>query len=266
MPSVFDYSDYRRYIVAKRQENQSIRGYQSAMAKAAGCQRAYLSQVLHSHVQLTPDHAFGLAQFFGLSDDERSYFLDLVASERANSKSLRIWLEGRLEAARKAHSNVATRLAISEVRGAEVSSEYYARWYMSAIHILVGIPAFQSETEIARRLRLDRETVRNALLALERMSLVARRGNGWMRTASEIHAGRGPFSVINNLAWRTRAMQSIPLEDQASLHYTGVHSIGRTDIARIRSLLLECIGASRAIVAPSPDEDLICIGVDLFRV
>lgn len=75
---LYNYQDYKSYLRDRCAERSSARGFQSLLAKAAGCQAPFISQMLRSHVHITPDHACGLAEFLGLDEVETEYFLNLL--------------------------------------------------------------------------------------------------------------------------------------------------------------------------------------------
>ena len=267
MTSVFDFDDYRQFLQHKRGENGHLRGFQSKMAAAAGCQRAYLSQVLNGHVQLTPDHAMGLARLFCLGDSELEYFMDLVNKERARSHQLKDWTERRLKSQRAARTNISRRFGASAFVENQDAVNYYAHWYMSAIHILVGIPNFRTASQISARLGLSFDVASEALARLEKMQLVESRGKSWFRTTESVHLSKNsPMNTVNHMNWRHRSVAAIQANRDDELHYTAIHSLGVKDADRIKKMLVECLDGTRAVVAPSPDEELVCLTCDFFRV
>src|ERR1700722_8117600 len=107
--NLFENTDYKDVLHTQIAANRDRRGYRSELAQAAGCQLSFLSQALHSHVHLTPDHAAGLATFWGFDHDERDYFLELVNLARAGSQVLKKILLKRLEEIKDRHENLARR-------------------------------------------------------------------------------------------------------------------------------------------------------------
>jgi len=67
MANVFNHLDYKDFLKIQIEENHEAYGYKSRLAKAANCQKSFLSQVLNSHIHLTPEHAVGLCQFWKFS-------------------------------------------------------------------------------------------------------------------------------------------------------------------------------------------------------
>jgi transcriptional regulator with XRE-family HTH domain len=97
MTGLFEYREYKTLIRAFIRANHAVYGYQSKMAKAAGCQRSFLSQVLNGTVHLTPEHAVRIAGFWQLDAAGTDFFVTLVMLGRAGNEELRSYLSGRLD-------------------------------------------------------------------------------------------------------------------------------------------------------------------------
>jgi len=266
--SLFTERDYKRVLQAKISENDSERGYKALLAEAAGMQPSFLSQILHSHVHPTPDHAAGMAAFWKLTADEQEYFMELVNLARASSDRLKAIIEARLERLRKKSENLAIRFKKKSAMEEEQQALYYSSWHFSAIHILLTIPEFQSANAIARRLEVPEAFVQSCLEKMQAMGLVeARPQQKWGVSKLDIHLPKGsPLTSINHANWRQRAVTDSQVRRQGSVHYTAVHSLSLKDFEEIKARLLQMIDQSRAIVAPSKEEDLACITLDWFWV
>src|SRR5687768_13356982 len=90
---IFNFLDYKKYLKEVIRENRGTHGYKTRLAKAAGCRSSYLSQVLHGNFDLSPEHALGLANFWGLSTTEKDFFIQLVHLARAGTKELKKYYE-----------------------------------------------------------------------------------------------------------------------------------------------------------------------------
>lgn len=66
--------------------------------------------------------------------------------------------------------------------------------------------------------------------------------------------------------WRTQALESLDREQLADLHYSGVLSLSRADITRMKNLFLEAIKDSQEIVRASGEEELCVVGLDFFSL
>jgi len=75
-----------------------------------------------------------------------------------------------------------------------------------------------------------------------------------------------PLNSINHANWRQRAIAHIQLGQEEGLHYTGIHALSRADSERFAEMLRETILKTRQLVAPSPEEEMICFTFDYFVV
>lgn len=89
MTNIYEFTSYQDYLKKVILDNKSIRGFQTKMAVAANCQTSYLSQVLKSEKELTPDHGIKISQFLKLSLPHTRYFLCLISYSRAGSPELK---------------------------------------------------------------------------------------------------------------------------------------------------------------------------------
>ncbi len=141
---IFTYDDYKTYLWDKVNENKHVRGYKTSLARAAQFQQSFLSHVLHSEVHITPDHAYGLAQFWNFTTLEKEYFLLIVNLERVASPSYKKHLLERKTEIRAQHADITKRMKAKSIDNAEVQSIYYSSWLWAALHFLVTIPKYQN--------------------------------------------------------------------------------------------------------------------------
>lgn len=95
--SLFEANHYRDFINSKITTYFKVRGYRTRLAKAAGFSPSFLSQVMHETVELTPEHAIRLAQFWEMNETETEYFMLLVDHGRAGSITLRNHIKSRMD-------------------------------------------------------------------------------------------------------------------------------------------------------------------------
>lgn len=263
--SIYLVADYKEFLQNQIASHKTEKGYRSRMAEAAGCKLSYLSQVLNGAVHLMPEHACGLAGFWGLSSIETQYFVDLVNYDRAGTKSLRNMLHERLKATRDAQQKLSTHIKSSSISDEASQKEYYSVWYTIAIHVLISIEKYQTVDAIAARLGLPLATVTTSLKTLEKLGRAALAGSKWKVKGPPIHLPReSPYFASHFLQWRLRASLCPPQSD--ALHYTGIHSLSRADFAKIKDLLARTITSVHDLVKPSKEEDAVVFTCDLFTV
>jgi len=268
MPSVFKYSKYRDFIVSRIEQNKAVKGYQGILAQKAGCQKSFLSQVLNSHVQLTLDQAARLCQFWDLPYDETEYFLDLVGYERASSKILRSMLDQRMKNARQRKEN-AQKFFESESLPEEIRGAFYSSWHYSAVLASLSIPDCNAPQKIAKKLKLPPSVIEKTLRALEKMNLVKQIEDGlWVSTKAYVHLPKdSPYSKSIHLDWRMKANEAIGQANEATLaRHTTLFTVSRKTALEIQDLMIKMVDDTVALIPESPEEELLCMCCDLFKV
>lgn len=266
MTALYQDTDYKRFLAHTIAANKT-RGYQTRLAKAAGCQKSFLSQVLNTHIHLTLDHAAGLCHFWQLNEMDSAYFLDLVNFARAGSRELKEFLKKRMNKARKQAEHIASRIEHATFLPVDHLVAYYSNWYMAAIHVLLSISEYQTLEAIAHRLRLPLDLVASCVQELCRMSLIEATDHGWKVLQSDLFLQEGsPLVKTYHTAWRHKAITNLERTGPEALHYTTVYAMSRRDIEKLREKILHMIEEARQLMKPSPEEDMVCFACDFFRV
>jgi uncharacterized protein (TIGR02147 family) len=265
--NIFSYHDYKDFLKAMIEQAEPKHGYISQLANAANCQRSYLSQVINSHVQLTPDHALGLARFFRLTEKETDYFLLLLDFARAGSLELRERVQSKLEKMRKESINLSKRVEAQTIEEAQILGRYYSSWHWIAIHIISSIPEFQDVKAIAQNLSIPESLVKNTLEKLLQMGFVEKKKDKWLHKGANMHLTNDSPSVnLHHNNWRQRSLLDSAMLNEESVHYTSVFSMSEHDFALLRDMILKWIDDSRKVIGPSKPEKLACICLDFFKV
>jgi uncharacterized protein (TIGR02147 family) len=264
---IFEFTDYKSYAQGKVAESKGVRGYRSMLAEAAGCKKSFISQVLGSHVHFTPDHAANLSLFWGHSEAESRYFLDLVLLARAGSPALRAIIHDRIEKARIEQQDLGKRIQWKEISSSEVRAVYYSSWYWTAVHVITGIRRYQTPLAIADRLELPLPVVESALELLAEWKIVRKVKDRWECTEDQVHLPRSsPHAEAFHLQWRHRALANIQDQDPRSFHYSLVFALSRSDFEKLREMMRQFLEQAHSVIGPSPPEDLACLTCDLFEV
>jgi uncharacterized protein (TIGR02147 family) len=265
--TTFEFTDYKSFLKNKICENSGVFGYKGKLANAAGCHRAYLSQVLNSHIHLTPDHAAGLALFWSLGRVERDYFLEMVNHARAATPTLRKMIDEKLALLKAKNTTVSGRIKKPKIESPMLQMKYYSSWHYSAIHIILTVSKFRNISVIAERLGISKSAVSAALTTLALGGLVEKKGENWVPTSYDLHLpNQSPLGSNNHLNWRGRAIQDSQNTDSDGVHFTAVYSLSEKDFQKIRNLLLELVSKTRETALASNEEDVFSFCCDLFRV
>jgi len=265
---VFIHNDYRAILRARIEANRHIRGYQAQLAKAAGCQRSVLSQVLRGALEITRDQAGGLCQFWHFSDQETEFFLCLVDLVRCKNSGLETFLKKKISLLRADHADLSKKLTKEKLGEQEAQLFYYSSWIPAAIHILLSIPGFDQAEKIAKRLGLPVKLVQKNLGRLGDIGVAKLNGTKWEIQKRDLNLPHtSALREIHHINWRQRAIIDVQKQTEDSIHYSSVFSMNLKDAewlkAQISKLLVD---AKQRVVESENEEEIFCLGCDLFRL
>ena len=66
--------------------------------------------------------------------------------------------------------------------------------------------------------------------------------------------------------WRHRAILSLGEDNDFDLHYSSVLVLSKKDSLKIKDLILEFIKEKEKILLPSPEEEMVALNVDYFKI
>jgi uncharacterized protein (TIGR02147 family) len=263
--SVFNYEGYKKYLrdwISATEGRSKV----ADLARAAGCDRTYLSQALNGKVHLTADHIINLGTYLDLSESEQSFLLMLLLHNRANTNSTKALLAQRMEALRQENLVLTKKIRRKEELNElaiEDKARYYSTWIYGAVHILTSIPGYSSASAISERLHLPLRVCEEILGDLVRMGLVMREGNTFTHSGRNLYISTdSSFNAINHVNWRTQTLNQA--NSKEGVHYTTAFSVARSDWPRLKAQLMEFIEKQREMVHGSGSEELFCFCCDLF--
>jgi len=266
MTSIFSFDDYMEILKADLAENTAVRGYQARLAKAGAMHPSYFSRILNHSTHLTLDQAAGLCDFWELNHDETHYFLNLVHFARASSPHLKRILEAEIKTLKKKHDELGDKLP-AEKMDIHKENIYYSTWLYCAVHVLLTIPQFRSESAISQKLGIPLKKVHNILKTLESLELVQKSRSGWEPKKSSIHLSNLSWmSAIHHSNWRAKMIDVVQFQGQDNLHYSGIHSLSVRDFAKLRERIKEFLIEVDQVVRPSKEEELCCLLIDWAKL
>lgn len=265
--NLYDFTDYKKYLRAQIEHHREYRGYQGKLAEVAGCQASYFSRVLSGAAHLSPEQLVRIALHWRLSPDQIDYLRELLQLSRAGHPALKKVIRERVERLRNQHREVDRRLNLPHVEQRQVESYYFSAWFVPAIHVALSIPGYQTATSLASRLGLSRELVETVLTELHAFGLVEIQGERWSVSAAQIHGRKdSPYRHSHLSHWRSKAVAALASESSEAIHYSGVHSLSRADLDRLRADLLDWLAKATERIAGSDPETLVALNLDFFPI
>lgn len=266
MSQIYAFNDYKDYLKSLLNQEEKSWGLVSKLADACGCQRSYFSRVVNGEVHLTPDHAYNLSRYLNLSETEVEYFLCLLEKDRASTKTYRDRQIAKIKRIREEQEDLQSVVQRPAASFGEKEFFYYSNWIVSAIHILVSIPEFQTVQSISQKLQVDNFTVEHTLQILKSFDLVKYEKGKWQYSSGEMHVPKNsPLVNLHHNNWKQRAMLDSQKLRTDGVHFTVVQSIDAKAWEQIKFKLLEFIGDFAKIAGPADCEDLVCLTLDFFK-
>lgn len=266
--SVFDFLDYKTYLTAWIEQRPGKgRGEKSRIAESALCHAAYVSQVLQGSAHFTLEQSALISHYLGHNLEEENFFLLLIQLARAGNEKLRQHFQRQIRHIQEKRLTLKNRLSFHASLSEENQAIFYSTWYHTAIHVLLTIPKYRDRDSIAKYLALPRETVSEALSFLVACGLAKDKGGVYIVGPVNVHLGEGsPMLAKHHQNWRLQAIRSLERPNANELHYSSVATASEKDIPKIRAVLVRAIEEARMIIKPSPEEQLFCYSLDLFKI
>lgn len=270
--SIYNYTDYIKYIQEIISANSSIRGYQSRLSEAAKVHNSYFSKVLSGAVDLTLDQAIQLADFWHFNQEEKEYLICLVNYRRAGVQTLKNVLQKQIETLQKNYTELSKRLKQAKVITPEKQLLYYSLWYYCAIHMLLLIPEYQNVDILAKRLALEKKIVVEALNVLQEIGLIRKNGENWKVTENDLHlSNKALWGNLFHANWRQRTSLHLlnnlnRIQDNNELHFSSLYAISKKDFKLIKDKFIDLIEKTREIAQKSKEEEVYFFSVDAFEL
>ncbi|MDR3607391.1 MAG: TIGR02147 family protein [Oligoflexia bacterium] len=265
MKTLFEYRDYRAYLNDRIHER--ARGERTRLAEHLHCHLTYISQVLGGTAHLSPEQAQSLNRYYGHSGEESDFFLNLVLLARAGSPELERYYLTKIEQILERRLILKDRLKYKQTLNPVDQATYYSSWHYTAVHFALTIPRLQTRDAIARYLGLAPAIVSAALEFLLSVGIAREEKGRFTTGATSIHLGNdSPMLPKHHANWRIQALRSLDLAGPDDFHYTSVVTLAKSDLVKIKSLMVSAIEQIRPVIRESPEEGLYCYSMDLFGV
>src|SRR5512133_584344 len=180
VPSVFDYTDYRRYLADYYSESKkSLKAFSYRyFTKKAGINSVGLyKDVVEGRQKLGKAFIYKFSSAMNHSKKEAEYFENMVFFNESTSAEERTLYFERMISCQK------TNAAIIDV----TRYEYYNKWYYSAIRALISFGRFSDNEKSYKKIgsilnpRIQPDEVKNALALLERLGFICKADDGIFR-------------------------------------------------------------------------------------
>ena len=266
--TLFDYQNYKAYINDRIKNSPSKgRGLKQKMAEFLNCQTAFVSQVLNNEPNFSLEQGAKLNKFFSHTKEESKFFILLLQYERAGSFDLKEFFKSEMGDILEKRSDLKNRIHIKNSLRPVDQQVYYSNWLYSCIHMMVAIPEFKTAQAISKQLNIPREKIIEILQFLEETGLIQKIANHYEIGVTKIHLTKdSPQIQRHHTNWRMQAIRAIDINDSSDLHYSTVVSMSKSDLPRIKEILIKGIEQCREVIKDSKEESIQSICIDLFGI
>jgi uncharacterized protein (TIGR02147 family) len=246
----------------------NVRGYQTLLAKAAGCHNSHLSHVLSGRAHLNLEQAVAICEFWGFNELHTDYFLGLVNLARAGTEKLRSNFERHLEKIRNDslrgvsyHENDTPVVTLAS----DKSILYMSSWYTSAIHAALEFEHLRNVPALSSRFHLPEDHVQGVLTMLNEFG-IAEEIEGQWKSKSKIAIGGDtkPVTKMYHQAIRQKANLCLDTRGDHDYFTTNLMSFPRVMIPEMKTKMQNAV---RSVLSDSKEQDgeeLIYLCVDFF--
>lgn len=264
---VFEFQDYKAYLNAliASLPNQG-HGFRGRIADAVGCQRAYVSQVLHGKAHFNLEQGDRLNHFLEHNEEEGFFFLLLLEYARAGSESLKRTIRRQLQKTIDARMLVRNRVHNDLELNEANQQRYYSAWYYGATRVASGVPKLKTRKALAERLRLSPRKMDEVLDFLVSVGLLTQEGDHYEPTTHMSNLNNPTLLAKHHTNWRVRAIQALDSEGPRDLHYSSVVSISEDDGLQLRALCVDFIENLQKKVRESPEETIFSFCLDFYEL
>jgi uncharacterized protein (TIGR02147 family) len=191
MPNVFDYTDYRKYLLdyylAKKKDNPSF-SYTCLSVRAGFKNKGFLHSVLHGRKNLSKSSIVKLVTAIGLKKTEADYFENLVFFNQAMDLIERTYFCEKLKSISHPSRSVTV---VQQMRRDQY--EFYSKWYHSAVRSVIDMYPFKNDYAWLAKKVFPAITTKQAKMSvalIEKLGLIEKKKDGFYKlTNSNITTG-----------------------------------------------------------------------------
>lgn len=265
---IYTYDQYRK-IFKDCIENSPAKGkgLRKEIAQFIRCQPTYISHVLSGKYHFSQEQTEAACRFFSFSKDGTDYTMLLLNHERAGNKELKSYYKEKIVKLRK--QALAIRSVVpdpTKLTTAE-SAIYYSQWHYAAIHIMVELEDMASIDELAKKLRLSKEVVNDAVDFLRSAKIIGMEEGRYIVLKKNLHIDNQSTDITHhhrNL--RLKAMEVFPFRGEESLYFSSFLSCKKDDIPLLRKKILNCIHECSQTINDSPPQVVSGLNIDFFQI
>ncbi len=267
-PNIFEFKTYKPYILAYFDALPNFgRGQRKHLATAVGCQTPFITHVLNGDYHFSLEQAEAACRWMALSESETAFFLLLVMRDRSGSSPLTKFLSRQIDERLEREFSIKKKVKIAKSLDLEAQVTYYSHWLYAAVHMALLQPELRTIAALEQHFSVPSVQLLSVLRFLAEQQLIESSKGAYRVLQPMLHLPRGSKLLsLHHTQWRLKAIEASQINESTNMHYSVVMSLSRGASDQIRAKLAHFIEEVAEVVKPSPDEQLACLCLDLFKV
>lgn len=264
MKSLFEIEDYKAWIKLRiKTLPHGGRGELSRIASHLRVHATLVSQVLKANKDFTIEQGYSLTEYFGLTELESEFFINLIQINRAGSHGLKKFFGKRLKELKRKSQDLQRRLPIDRQLTLEESANFYSSWVYSAVRVYSSIGSGKTFDEIRKHFNLSVGSAIHILSSLVDYGLCAKKDDLYMVGPRATHvAFPSPFLKSHLTNWRIKALESAANIQQEELMYSACLSLSKKDFETVRESMAELLKQIQLRVQQTEPEEIVIFNLD----
>jgi uncharacterized protein (TIGR02147 family) len=253
MPTIYEYTDYRKYLrdfhAAQKAKNQWY-SYQIMAKKAGFRSKSFIAEIINGQKNLSKEGIFRIAKACGIKGKAFAFFELLVAFNQAKTTEQRNHFFTKLTEFNR--RSCTTQRLVDQY-------EFYAQWYHNTVRELVTMKDFKEDYALLSKSIKPPITpgqARDSVQLLLRLGLLKKAGSKYIQTDTHITTGDEVRSTavarfhLQNLQLAAEAIDRCDPDSRdiscsvAGLSPTGISKV-KSEIQQFRQRLIGIINSDK---------------------
>lgn len=245
--NIFEFFGYKKYLNTKiSSAPMKGRGIRKKIAKFLNCQPTYVSRVLKDKADFSLEQAVKVNTFFKHSIDESRYFILLLEYSKAGSSDLKSHFLDQIKEISSKNSNFKSTGYYSGCEDDKnIVETFYSSWLYGAVHVLTGIPKYQTLDQLSDHFSLPESKVESILDFLVKYKFVSYDGVKYKKIIDQVSDSLVDKDKLSSYvkSWRNQAIVSLDKYGNGvdRLHFSKMLSLSENNVQKIQSFIIETI-------------------------
>lgn len=268
---IFDFENYREYLLWRVGGEGSRTGIRQQIAKALRIHSTFVSHVLSGKADFSAEQIEDINEFFGHTVLEADYLHLLVSHARAGSQKLKLRFEKQIKALLVSQKAIGKQLQADQV-SEEQARKYYSKILYSLVHM--GAPLSKYSPDLQQLAIATQSTpteVREAIEFLLASGLLNKQQKGHL---TEFRLGQQHVHISRDSAWfkdnhsnyRMFAIQQFTRSLDTDLHFSSAFSATQEDFEKIKDLQKKVLKKQVEVIKAAKEEELFIFNFDLMQL